>query len=720
MRYFTKSVFKESLECPTRLNYCNRPDYANQNLADEFLESLAEGGFQVGELAKVYYKVPPGNDLSGSPDDVARRTKELLAADNATIAEAGFVVGRFFCRVDIIRRNGNEIELVEVKAKSWDRGEDKFLSSRAVCGLPAGSVRSAIREYLYDLAFQKYVVCNALKDMFPGVNFAVRAALMMADKTKVADIPGLNQYFKIERRECGCAVVSREPGAESLADREHVLTPFWEVDEICDDIIAGNTPEQDSVLHGMKFVPFVEEMSARYCDGRQVLDDIKLSTKCFKCPYYKAESSDGRVKDGYDECWRHATVESDAPYTEHSARPLLEDLWGGGGGAVIGKLMASHKWFLDQVNLADISQGNRSRTDKPGLLPYMRRWVQIALATGRSEEIEDRQNLHDGVYMDIPGLAAEMRQWEFPLHMIDFETSAVALPFYENMHPYENVAFQFSHHVIDSSDGGATYSIRHAGQWINEGRGFPNFEFVRQLKQSVGDRGTIFRYSNHENTILRHIRRQLLERNDQEDTAELVGFIDSITHATKEEGPRARPPSRDMVDLLDVVKRFYYDPLMKGSNSIKAVLPAVLNSSRFLRDKYARAIYGSDIPSLNFSRENPKAWIREEGGKVLNPYKLLDGISSFFPEGSRAAVRMEELSAEESGESGDKRINNGGAALWAYGLLQFCHQDPAAKAALIKALYRYCELDTMAMVFIWEYFNHACRTFNGAENGNMV
>ena len=51
MRLFTKSVFREAFKCPTRLNYCNRAEYANQSLEDEFLKALAEGGFQVGELA---------------------------------------------------------------------------------------------------------------------------------------------------------------------------------------------------------------------------------------------------------------------------------------------------------------------------------------------------------------------------------------------------------------------------------------------------------------------------------------------------------------------------------------------------------------------------------------------------------------------------------------------------------------------------------------------
>ena len=74
-RYFTKSVFKEALECPARMNYCNRPEYANQNLTDEFLESLAEGGFQVGELAKVYYDVSKGNDLFSQLDMIEKSLK---------------------------------------------------------------------------------------------------------------------------------------------------------------------------------------------------------------------------------------------------------------------------------------------------------------------------------------------------------------------------------------------------------------------------------------------------------------------------------------------------------------------------------------------------------------------------------------------------------------------------------------------------------------------
>lgn len=56
----------------------------------------------------------------------------------------------------------------------------------------------------------------------------------------------------------------------------------------------------------------------------------------------------------------------------------------------------------------------------------------------------------------------------------------MALPYYRNMKPYESVVFQFSHHIIESDNREETYTIRNAGQWINESTEFPNFEFVRK------------------------------------------------------------------------------------------------------------------------------------------------------------------------------------------------------------------------------------------------
>jgi len=156
-----------------------------------------------------------------------------------------------------------------------------------------------------------------------------------------------------------------------------------------------------------------------------------------------------------------------------------------------------------------------------------------------------------------------------------------------------------------------------------------------------------------------------------------------------------------MVDLWEVVKRYFYEPReMGGSNSIKVVLPAVLNASQFLKDKYSEHIYGREIPSQNIPLTKPIKWIAfDASGHVENPYHLLPSVSSLLGIGV-----IDNDMLEKMGE--DMTIANGGAALTAYNKLMFC--DGNMTYALREALLRYCELDTMAMVFIWEFFNNEC------------
>ena len=49
-------------------------------------------------------------------------------------------------------------------------------------------------------------------------------------------------------------------------------------------------------------------------------------------------------------------------------------------------------------------------------------------------------------------------------------------------------------------------------------------------------------------------------------------------------------------------------------------------------------------------------------------------------------------------------LDNGGAAMMAYAYLQFTDMTDTQRAYYKNGLLRYCELDTMAMVMIWEYW----------------
>jgi hypothetical protein len=249
------------------------------------------------------------------------------------------------------------------------------------------------------------------------------------------------------------------------------------------------------------------------------------------------------------------------------------------------------------------------------------------------------------------------------------------------MRPYESLAFQYSHHVIEE-DG----SVRHAGQYLLAEPGiFPNFEFVRALKNELhGDGGTIFRWSHHENTVLNHIAQQIAQQNPPlPDAPELLSFIASITKGGQ----------RSMVDLAELAERAYFHPDTKARVSIKKVLPAVLKSSDFLKQKYQQSIYGRTIPSMNY---NGFSWWEERSGRLIDPYQRLKELT-------------EQMLGDMGGDAADADalevdidIAEGGAAAMAFARLQFEDLNPATRDAIKSALLRYCELDTLAMVMIVE------------------
>lgn len=132
---------------------------------------------------------------------------------------------------------------------------------------------------------------------------------------------------------------------------------------------------------------------------------------------------------------------------------------------------------------------------------------------------------------------------------------------------------------------------------------------------------------------------------------------------------------------------------------MKRFLPAVLREPTWVRARYAEPIYGTDaLPSLSFRR---RRWVVEQDGEVLDPYRTQDPVFD-DPDINRAFAWLERSEGEE--------IASGAAAMIACAMLQ----DPAVgatrRARLEHQLKRYCELDTLAMVMVYE----ALREWAGA------
>ena len=185
-RYLTKSRFKLALECPTKLHYTGNPEYLDNSADDAFLAALAEGGYQVGKLACSMFPEGIEVDAVGHQAQL-ERTRELLRRDEVTIFEAALQAESLFVRVDILRKRGDHVELIEVKAKSFDpRKDSDFRNSK-------GKLRKAWLPYLHDVAFQ----CHVARLAHP--EWQVSSALMLADKSAKATADGLNQRFRVER-----------------------------------------------------------------------------------------------------------------------------------------------------------------------------------------------------------------------------------------------------------------------------------------------------------------------------------------------------------------------------------------------------------------------------------------------------------------------------------------------------------------------------------------
>jgi hypothetical protein len=105
----------------------------------------------------------------------------------------------------------------------------------------------------------------------------------------------------------------------------------------------------------------------------------------------------------------------------------------------------------------------------------------------------------------------------------------------------------------------------------------------------------------------------------------------------------------------------------------------------------------SGILSRNF---RDQVWYREEGGEALDPYELLGRVFAGLPE----ALVGQAVSSD------DLEIADGGAAATAWARLQFEAIEAAERRHIADALLRYCELDTLAMVMIYEAWREWCRT----------
>lgn len=690
MAYLTKSRFKTGLSCPAKLQYSAQPAvYPSAKEDNPFLEALANGGHQVGEMAKLHF--PGGVEVTERNNlHAVERTRELIANGVTTLFEPAFLVGHKYIRVDVLVLKPHTIEVIEVKSKGA-QGDDpgQFITK-------AGDPTSGWRPYIEDLAFQLHVVRLA----FNGDGREVKGFLMGVDKTKRTEVDNLYASFPIKkingRWSCEPVVgLTRAYLGESILFRADLTA-------ICDGLPDDAYYSNHKLYNGRRFLAIIDWFERTLLDLEAGVNTPlhPVGHHCKTCEFKLNQAAEGDKRSGFHQCFTSALGWTDAQF----AAPKTWDIWNWRGSKqlvdVQGKFLLDdlrfNAPFTFPVNASAeereaIAAAHNGGTDdiydtEPfdhnhiGLDSDQRRWVQII---GMVEGGEP--------YFNASGFAQMAATFNAPYHFIDFETTAPAVPLFAGYRPSEGVAFQFSHHRMEA-DG----SYTHASEFLGITRdGDPTWRFIEALYDALAhDQGTVFMYSHHENTYINLLIRRLVAESPftPEQTAEYLNFLQSIARPTGNSSIAWEPGPRVMVDMADLVRRFFWHPIMNGSNSIKVVLPAILEFSPYLQAKYSVPVYGAanGIVSKNF-----RDWVwlsRQADGRLVDPYKRLPALEDVLPLDMDAAERMFH----------DEAIGNGGAAMMAWAYMQFGEMRDEEREAISRGLKMYCELDTLAMVMLWE------------------
>lgn len=607
MPHLSKSDFKVAMDCATKLYYKkNRYPSLMQN--NEYLEMLADGGYMIGKMAQLLYD--GGILIEGNTEECISKTEELLQLENVILFEPAISINNKLIRIDILIKNGNHFELIEVKSKSID-GEQYFLKGDAI-------FNRDWKPYIEDVAYQTYV----LKEKFP--NSKIDSFLMLPDKSKTTNIEGLINWFKlvnVNQTDTFRSVDVEFTGDLARLKEGHILS-VYNVNSLVQENMAN-------VIQNAEV--FVQSI----LNNERIHTPISIT--CKNCEY--CITNENNPLSGFETCWGELAKATDE---QGNTIPHILELGqlgninrGRGITNCMNDLIAQNR-----VAIRDIPQEYFFNDD--GTPRYNSR--PLYQATLEDEFL-------------LPSFINDIADIQYPLFFIDFETSQMAIPYHVNMHPYEKVLFQWSCHVVKSENAEPEHY-----EWINTELKYPNFEFLRSLKSLIGYRGTVLTWSPYENSQFKMMLEILdnIEDVDQE-------LLDWLNHITL----RFEGDDSMILDMNKLAMKHYFHPIMGGRTSIKVTLPAVLESTN--SDRIHNWLVQENLYKI------------DECGVIINPYNLLPKVDII-----------------EKAEY----VKDGSGAMRAYQDMLYGSKsnEPETKEAYKQSLLKYCKLDTLAMVIIWEHW----------------
>lgn len=693
--YLSKSDFKVGYDCAAKLRY-KKARYPSNLDDNDYIQFLADGGFMIELLAKA--KFPGGLDLVDERDQLrafARTREALVASERVVIYEAAAFHERRLARIDILRREGDTLHLIEVKSSSVRSDEpdgdasdgndalEEFLRKQRAGGLPEPTAKWM--PYLLDVTFQWMVLQAAFAPRIcpPGASPSSTAP---SGTVPSEDLPGI-KHFKawlclVDKSAVArdCETLARfdlKPRAGDTPDapRQRPLVRYLgDTHDLLDSklvTLRDVTPIAQHLLQRVQ-ARAAELLALIQPDGTVAPTPVMLDQQyrlCRSCEYRlsgpAATEATAKGQHGFAECWGPLATTPQHILDLHRVTQIATK----NNPDPVAALLHRGRASLLDLDETDLGKEGPRRD---------RRLLQWTHSRGAGSE-----HLPDTLRQ---ALAAHRPTPEAPLHFLDFEACNVALPHHAGLHPYERIAFQFSCHTLrgnEPEDRPLPASAHTA--WLNTDRAFPNFRFARALRDCLGETGIVYVWSPFEQSTLKAVLQQLHAAlaatpagaslpdaaGTPDEARDLAAWIDRLL------GPEtlvARKPKRvspRIRDLHALALEHYFHPEMAGRTSIKVVLPAIWRNA----------------PAVHRHR-----WFAEylqigDDGRPLDPYKTLPRL----PLGE--------------GQADDDVVSDGSGAIRIYQDLLFrtdaTREYTANRRTLLE---QYCKLDTAAMMMIWRHW----------------
>ena len=168
-----------------------------------------------------------------------------------------------------------------------------------------------------------------------------------------------------------------------------------------------------------------------------------------------------------------------------------------------------------------------------------------------SNQILQVQSEVDGTtHIDKDQIRNFTNELSYPLYFLDFETMGPAVPKYNGSRPYQQLVFQYSLHIQETSNSEVIHK-----EYLADPTEDPRIGFIDQLIQDCGTSGDILVYNiGFERGKLNDLIEVFPKYSN-----ELGGVVNRL---------------KDL--MIPFQQKWYYTPEMRGSYSIKYVLPALV------------------------------------------------------------------------------------------------------------------------------------------------